>query len=712
MPTSLDPIAPLLGKNICYGGDYNAEQWSPEVWQEDVALMKESGVNLVSIGIFSWAKLEPSEGTYDFEWLDTLIDLLYSNGIYVDLATPSVVPPAWMYQAYPEHRAVTYDGVPLGPGARGMMAPTSPVYRQRAVAMAGQLAQRYGQHPGVVLWHVHNEYGVPIGWDYSQHALAAWRQWLQARYSNLDGLNEAWGTSFWGQTYYAWDQVQLPGPTGTAINPSQKLDFARFSDAMLRECFIAERDEIRKHSSLPVTTNFMASSHPGTDLWKWAAEVDVVSNDNYLVAADVDNQIGLAMSADLTRSVACGQPWMLMEHSSSGVNWQPRNVAKKPGEEHRNAFSHLGRGADAIMFFQWRASRFGAEKFHSAMVPHAGRDSRVWREIVQLGADLKACGDMVGSRTQAQVAIVWDYESFWAQDLDWRPSIDLLHREQLDRVYKHLWNDGITVDFVHPSQDLSGYRLVLAPSLYLLTQGDAANLTAYVRGGGVLHVGPFSGIVNEHDTVHPGGFMSVLSEALGVWVEEFLPLRQGETLTIDMPAVAGAEGGAAAGVAAGTGTKARRGQAASLTGTVWADHLRPTTAQVLGTYASGPAPGLPAVTRNQLGQGVGWYLSTVLDGADLATYLEALYQDAGIVRQPLTQGGQGLELVTRQGEQASYLVAINHRDQEAELEVSGQAIRELLTGTDLPDAGPGATHRVTVPAGGLGVYKISGIEKA
>jgi len=642
-PKSLAPFIPgpryngwLPGVDvICYGGDYNAEQWSRDVWREDIELMKEAGVNLVSIGIFSWAKLEPREGEYDFEWLDTLIDGLHKAGIKVDLATPSVVPPAWLYQNYPDHRAVTKDGVALGPGARGMMAPTSPVYREKAVAMARELAKRYGNHPAVVLWHVHNEYGVPIGWDYSPHALVAWRDWLQKRYGSLAALNEAWGTSFWGQTYHEWEQVQLPGPTGTSINPSQQLDFARFSDDMLRECFIAERDEIRKYSDRPITTNFMAASHLGTDLWKWAKEVDIVSNDNYLTAANVDNHIGLAMSADLTRSVAGGKPWMLMEHSSSGVNWQERNVAKRPGEETRNALSHLGRGADAIMFFQWRASRFGAEKFHSAMVPHAGRDSRVWQEIVELGADLAALKELVGSRTQADVAIVWDYDSFWAQDLDWRPTVDLKHREQLDRWYSELFKLGITVDFVHPGQDVSKYKLVLAPSLYLLRADDAARLVDYVRGGGHLVVGPFSGIVDEHDTVHAGGFMAPLRPALGVWVEEFLPLRAGEQVTL----------------AAGD---------RELTGSVWADHLRLDGAEVVATLATGPYQdssyaGWPAITRNQHGAGQASYVSTVLQGEDLTWVLRSALADAGV---PVPAARP--EVLVRRGADADYVIAITH----------------------------------------------------
>ena len=654
---------------LCYGGDYNAEQWPEPVWQEDVDLMAEAGVNLVSIAIFSWVNLEPRPGEFEFGWLDRLIDLLHSRGIRVDLATPTTAPPAWFFARHPDSRVVTRDGTVLGGGSRGMPAPTSPAFREAAVRITTALAERYGRHPAVALWHVHNEYGAPVGHDYSRHALIAFRRWLEQRYGDLAAFNAAWGTQFWGQRYLAWDEVGLPAATPTVVNPAQMLDFARFSDDMLRECFRAERDVIRQHSDAPITTNFMAATHPGTDLWRWAREVDIVSNDNYLVAENPRNQVGLAMAADLTRSVAGGRPWMLLEHSSSAVSWQPRNIAKRPGEEARNAFSHLGRGADAIMFFQWRASRYGAEKFHSAMLPHAGTDSRVWREVVDLGRTLRRLGELRGSRVKAEAAILWDYESFWAQDLEWRPSIDSQHRERVDTFYDRLWRDGITVDFAHPGQDLSGYKLVLAPSLYLLTASDAANLTRYVEGGGTLLVGFFSGIVDEHDAIHPGGFMTPLREALGVWVEEFLPLREHESVALDGP-----------GEPPGAGTR-------------WADHLRLDGAEVVASYVDGPLPGGVAITRHRHGAGHGWYLSTALDVDGLAPLLDLVYADAGVAPSGLPED---VEVITRYGGGHRYVVAINHADQEVAVELGGSV--DVVTGAPV---GPS----VTLPAGGVRVLR-------
>ncbi|GAA5029283.1 beta-galactosidase [Microbacterium fluvii] len=660
------PAWPDLG-GIAYGGDYTPEQWPRETWLEDVELMKQAGVNLVSIGIFSWGLLEVREGEYDFSWLDDVIELLHANDIRVDLGTPTASPPAWFFAHHPDARAVTRDGVVMGFGARGMASHSAPAYREASVRIASELAQRYGDHPAVVLWHVHNEFGVPVGEDYSAHSVREWRLWLQQRYGSLDALNAAWGTAFWGQHYGEWDHVGAPAAAPSVVNPAQRLDFARFTDHQLRQCFIAERDAIRAHSDRPITTNFMANQHNGCDLWAWGREVDIVSDDHYLWAADEEGEIGLAIAADLTRSVGGGAPWILMEHSTSAVNWQPRNVAKRPGEMARNSLSHLGRGADGILFFQWRASRSGAEKFHSAMLPHAGTSSRVFREVVDLGAKLGRVSDIRGSRVHADVAILWDFESFWAQDLEWRPSEDVTHDERIRAYYERLWRDGITVDFALPGQDLSGYRLVVAPAQYLLSRADADNLNRYVEAGGTLVVSFFSGVVDEHDAVHEGGFAAPLEPALGLTVEEHLPLRQGDVAEISFAG-------------------------ATYPADVWQEDLALTTAEVRGTYLDGPAAGRAAVTRNVHGAGAGWYVGTRPDAAGLAAVMTAVYADAGVAPAGLPEG---VETVRRHGDDADFLVVINHGTETVSLPASGL---NLLTQEQTED-------KLVLPGGDVAVLR-------
>ncbi|MEW2012305.1 MULTISPECIES: beta-galactosidase [Microbacterium] len=662
------PAWPRL-EGIAYGGDYNPEQWPREVWNEDVRLMREAGVNLVSIGIFSWGLLEIREGEFDFGWLDDVIALLHANGIAVDLGTPTASPPAWFFAQYPDARAVTKDGVPLGFGARGMVSHSAPEYRAAIARIAGALAERYGDHPAVVLWHIHNEYGVPVGEDFSPHAVRTWRRWLQEKYGTIAGLNAAWGTAFWGQHYEEWDHVGAPATAPSTINPAQKLDWARYTDAMLRECFRIEKDAIRRHAAQPITTNFMANQHHGVDLWAWADEVDIVSDDHYLWAADEEGEIGLAIAADLSRSVGGGKPWILMEHSTSAVNWQPRNVAKRPGEMARNSLSHFGRGADGILFFQWRAGRSGAEKFHSAMLPHAGVESRVFREVVDLGAKLGRLAEVQGARVHADVAVLWDFESFWAQDLEWRPSEDVSHDERIRAFYERLWRDDLTVDFALPGHDLSRYRLVVVPSQYLLTAADAANLTAYVAQGGTLVVSFFSAVVDENDAVHPGGYGAVLQDALGVRVEEHLPLRHGDVAGIRF----GDEDFAA---------------------DVWQEDLVLAGAEVRAVYTDGPAEGRPAVTRHGHGEGVGWYISTRPDAEGLRAIMREVYADAGIAI-PATP--DGVETILRRGDAADYLVAINHGTDEVSLTTSGT---DLLTQAEIRDT-------LVLPGGDVAVVRVA-----
>ncbi|ROR73000.1 beta-galactosidase [Bogoriella caseilytica] len=663
---------PLPGK-IAYGGDYNPEQWPREVWDEDVALMREAGVNFVSVGIFSWGLLETAEGVYDFAWLDELLDLLHAHGIAVDLATPSVSPPAWFFAAYPQARAVDKNGVPMGFGSRGMASHASAEYREAIVRMADQLARRYGQHPAVVLWHVHNEYGVPVAEDFSDAAVASWQSWLRARYGTLEALNAAWGTAFWGQHYAQWEHVVAPAATPTTVNPAMKLDWGRFTDDQLRECFRLEREAIRAHAEQPVTTNFMAHQSWNTDLWKWAREVDIVSDDHYLWSPDPEAHVALALSADLTRSVAGGRPWMLMEHSTSAVNWQGHNIAKRPGEMQRNALTHLGRGADAILFFQWRASRSGAEKFHSAMLPHAGPTSRVFREVTELGGRLAQLGELQGSRVSADVAVLYDWESLWAQDLEWRPSDELQFRERMRTYYERLWRDGVPVDFAHPGDDLSGYRLVVAPASYLLTQAHAENLTHYVSCGGTLLVSCFAAAVDEHDAVHPGGFGAPLQDALGVTVEEYLPIRTGEQVAVSF-------------------------DAAELETSVWAEDLVLSGAEVCGTYRGGPADGAPAITRHQHGEGAGWYVSTALGLEALAPVFRAVYDEAGLAADGPVPGTypDGFEVMTRHGEDAAYTIAVNHREEPVALKARG---------TDLFTQRP-VDGELTIAAGGTAVVRL------
>lgn len=673
------PARTVPGQHVLYGADYNPEQWDPTVWREDVRLMQEAGVTMVSLGIWSWALLEPEPGRFDFSWLDEVIGLLTDAGIDVDLATPTAAPPSWFYAAHPEARLVEADGTIRNGGSRGICCPHSPAYTEASARITEAIASHVAGHPHVTMWHVHNEYGAPGGDCHCAVSQEAFRTWLRTRYGSLDELNRAWGTAFWGQVYSSWEQVGTPRHSGTALNPTCELDFARFTSDSLLARFTAERDIIRRYfPDTPVTTNFMATNCPANDYWRWTREMDVVSTDYYLEAADPDNQIWLAMESDLTRSLARSRPWVLMEHSVSAVSWQPHNWAKMPGEERRNALAHVARGADGVLAFQWRASRRGAEKFHSAMVPHAGPNTRVFREVCELGRELSQLDQVRGSEVRARVALMWDWNSFWAQDLTWRPSILMRHREQMRRAYEWLWRRGTTVDFVHPEDDLSRYDTVIAPASYLLSQAGAARVTAFVEHGGTFAALPFFAVVDDEECVHEGGAPGPLHEVLGLRVEEIRPVREGETVLLRR-----------------TGSQSDT-SAPHVVSRLWSEDLRLEGAAAEWVADDGPTPG-PAVTSHRYGKGKAVYVSVLLEPDGLATVLEPLLELP--VDRPAAVDGQSsdrLETVTRHatdGSGRSWTFFMNHGDEPCRLALSGV---DLLSGEHLTASCP-----TILPAGGV-----------
>jgi len=644
---------------LCFGADYNPEQWSPDVWREDVSLMRTAGVTMVTVGVFSWSWLEPAPGEYEFGWLDQVLGLLADGGIAVDLATATASPPPWFSHAYPESLPVDRDGRRLSYGSRQAYCPSSADYQGAALALVGQLADRYADHPALAMWHVNNEYGCHNLRCYCDTSAAAFRAWLSHRYEgDLAALNDAWGTSFWSQRYTDWVQVLPPRATPTFGNPGQELDFRRFCSAAVRRLYTLERDLLHERTpGIPVTTNFMAGLTDALDYWAWAPELDVVSTDHYLSAAVADNYLDLAYAADLTRGLARGE-WLLMEQSTSAVNWQPRNAAKRPGEMIRNSLSHVARGSQGAMYFQWRASRAGAEKWHSAMVPHAGTDSQVWRDVVTLAGYLTRLAPVLGTPVRADVAILHDYPSIWAMEHAAQPSDDMVGEAERKRWHAMLLRLGLTADLVQPSGELDGYRVVFVPSLYMVSSADAARLASYVDNGGTVLVGAYSGIVDEYDQVRLGGYPGAFGKLLGIRIEEFFPLLAEESVELSTGAV----------------------------GRVWSERGRATTATVLAAYASGPVAGCPAITRN----GRAWYAGTRLAEADLAALLADVCRSAGVVA-PVPDPPPGLEVVVRTHHDGGrILFLLNHSTVDALIGLSGV---DLLTGRRQESA--------RIPAGGV-----------
>ena len=568
-PRTSDRLRHLYAKlrSPGFGGDYNPEQWGPEVHAEDVRLMRRAGVNLVSLGIFAWARCEPTPGAYDFSWLDAHLDRLAAAGVAVALATMTASPPPWMAVEHPETLPVTADGTVLYPGARQHWCPSSPVYREHATRLVERLATRYADHPALALWHVGNEYGChPSRHCHCPVSTEAFRRWLRERYGTVDALNAAWSTDFWSQRYTDFDQIFTPRTAPSFRNPTQQLDYRRFCSDELLACYRAERavlDRLTPH--VPVTTNFVPVART-LDLFAWAEHLDVISYDSYPDPHDPAEFQRTAFYFDVMRGLRGGQPWLLMEQAPSAVNWRRNNGRKQPGRMRLDSWQAVAHGADAVLFFQWRASRGGAEKFHSAMVPHGGPDTAVFRAVTALGEELAGHPDLLGSvPARSDVALLLDWPSWWAVELDAHPA-DL---SVLDAAYAHhrpFHDAAVATDVVPVTADLGRYRLVVVPNLYAVGEANARRLKDYVRAGGTLVMSYFSGITDEHDRVHLGGYPGPFRDLLGLIVEEFDPGPDGS----------------------------------------WAEVVRPEGAEVVETFDSGT----PSVTRHRYGDGVAWYLAT------------------------------------------------------------------------------------------------------
>ncbi|MHA7209003.1 beta-galactosidase [Arthrobacter sp. MDT1-65] len=631
-----------------YGADYNPEQWPEEVWPEDVARMREAGVTMVSLGIFSWARIQPSEHEFDFGWLDRVIGLLHDGGIAVDLATATASPPPWATVAYPEMLAADERGTPYWHGSRQHYAPSSPAYRTLAAALVTQIAERYARHPAVVLWHVNNEYGCHLAIDYSDAARDAFRRWLLARYGTVDALNDAWGTMFWSQRYGSFAEVFPPRHAPYSHNPGQLLDYRRFTSDMLLECYRMERDIIRAAGAeQPITTNFMGAFKP-VNYAQWAAELDVISDDLYPDPDDPEGFRDGAFHGDLMRSLKPGTPWLLMEQASNAVNWRPSNAPKAPGQLAAQSMQAVARGADAILFFQWRQSRAGSEKFHSGMLPHAGTQTRTWREVMALGRELGHLPGLPPDDGTARVAILLDWENWWAiENPDHPTSLDYL---SLVRC----WYDAahrlhVQVDLVPPTADLSRYRAVVAPHLYLLTQQAAANLTAFVGAGGHLLVTAFSDVVDESDRFRAGGFGTQLRDLLGIVVEDF--------------------GALVAPGSSGPGQQEARvaGGGFAFPGSLLAEEVHAVDAEVLAAFDGGRQAGRPALTAHSSGAGTAYYLATVPDDDGAGQVLRHLFGAAQV--EPVLPGLPPLVEAIRRGR---LLTVINHGSETVHVGVQGR----------------------------------------
>jgi beta-galactosidase len=667
MTTKFPPISGKIPQML-HGADYNPDQWQkyPEVLEEDIRLMKLASCNVMSVGIFAWAALEPEEGRFTFEWLDTLLDKFAANGIFALLATPSGARPAWMSEKYPEVLRVAPNGIRNLHGARHNHCFSSPVYREKVEIMNSKLAERYSQHPAVIGWHISNEYGGECHCNYCEDAF---RGWLQNKYGSLEALNDAWWTTFWSHTYTNWTQVESPTARGENAVHGQNVDWRRFvTDQTVDFC----RHEIAPlraaNPELPITTNFMLDFEP-LNYWKFSDLLDMISWDAYPTWHDNfgdDSSLAswIAFNHDVFRSLKGGKPFMLMESTPSMTNWQPVSKLKRPGVHILSSLQAVAHGSDTVQYFQWRKSRGSSEKLHGAVVDHVGNEhTRVFREVSELGQTLEKLTEVVGTSVKPEVALINDWENRWAVKDSQGPRNGGLHYEQtLHNHYRPLWDLGVSVDVIDSECSFDSYKVLIAPMLYMVRPGVGERIERFVENGGTFIATYWSGIVDENDLCFLGGFPGPLRKTLGIWSEEIDSLHDHDSNRIVMN-----EGN-------------ELGFGGEFTARELCDLIHLEGAEALAVYGEDFYAGRPAVTVNKLGKGKAYYIASRNDNEFIKQLTASVLEQAGVKRVIESELPEGVTAQLRTDGEQDFVFVSNFTDASKSVELDGRVYTELLTG--------------------------------
>lgn len=670
-------ITPKIPK-ILFGGDYFPEQWPEEVWEEDIRLMKQANVNMVSIAIFTWALLQPDEDTYTFDWLDKVMDLIAENDIYACLGTSTAAPPIWLIRKYDDILPVKESGARVDYGSRQAYCINSPSYRKFIRKLAKEMVLHYKDHKALALWHINNEYANKNEMCFCKNCERYFQQWLKKKYGTIDEVNEAWGTFFWGEKYASWEEINTPKASSGSRNSTKLLDYKRFLSESFFTLYLEECNILREITpDIPITTNF-EGDWGKFDHSLFKDHLDIVSWNCYPDPADPDSRKWLALRHSMMRSLL-QKPFMLMEQAPSQVDWYPVNISKRPGMMRLWSYQALAHGSDSVMYFQWRASKKGAERYHSGMVPHYGEDSRVFKEICTLGNELQKAKDIVGSTIDSKVAILMDNDSWWAVDnpygsagsksLDnerfWAsnsqpfPSVLVSYFAELEYYFYTLYELNVSVDVIPVTYDFSKYKLVIAPLLHMIKPGFKETAEAFVQKGGTFITTYFSGIINETVGVFLRGYPGPLKEVMGVKVEEYDPLPPGKKNIIKM-------------------RTPLDGFKKEYSCELWCDVIHTAGAKVLASFANDYYADYPCITENQFGDGKAYYVATRPDKDFMKDFLTKILKDQGIDPPNLPEG---VELMTRSKNGRSYYFYLNHGETEKEIKLANGKYENILTGT-------------------------------
>ena len=626
----LFPKIPVL----LHGGDYNPDQWldRPDILEEDIKMMKKAGVNTATVGVFSWSALEPQEGNFQFGWLHDIMDKLYENGIYTVLATPTGARPAWMDEKYPSVLRVEKDGRRNHHSGRHNHCMSSLEYRALVEKMDTKLAQEFGSHPGLILWHISNELG---GECYCDSCKKRFQEYLREKYhNNIEELNKQWWTSFWSRSFDSFEQIEPPYDNGEHSILGLNLDWKRFNSWNMKDYLAFERRILKKYTpQVPATANFMKLFEQ-LDYVDLAKEIDIISWDGYPswnndYETPVDTAAELSFDHAVMRSLKKDKPFMLMESTPSLVNWHSVNKLKRPGILRASSIQTIGCGSDTVQYFQWRKGRGAAEQFHGAVVDHLGRDdTRVFKEVSEVGELLKKLAPVTGSRVASKAAVLFDWSNRWAiKDMQGMAHDTKNYEKEVRKFYNIHLKKGINADIVFPLEDLSSYSLVVLPMYYAVSKEAGAWLKEYVKNGGTVVATYLTAYVNENTLAYLGGFPGAgLGEVFGLYAEELDTLYPTDSNAVLMK----------------DGNKAIVKDYCEL--------IKLTGAEVLGTYESDFYAGMPAVTVHSYGNGKAYYIGTRMEEEDLIKFFTQIWSECGIKEKELPEG---VEYLTRTAEDGS-----------------------------------------------------------
>ncbi len=639
---------------ILFGGDYNPEQWDEETWQEDMRLFKLAHVDTVTVNVFNWAMLQKDEDTYDFSKLDQIIDLCVKNNLNIILATSTSAHPAWMARKHPDILRVDAYGIKRKFGGRHNSCPSSPTYRYYSKELARRIALRYKDVKNIIAWHISNEYGGECHCDLCQDQF---RLWLKKKYQTIENVNIAWNTSFWSHTFYDFEDIVLPDFRSEEFMREEvstnfqgiSLDYRRFNSDNLLTCYREEYEVIKQITPhIPITTNFMGA-YKHLDYQKWAPYLDFISWDNYPTYDALPYQS--AFNHDLMRGLKQGQPFWLMEQTPSVSNWHPYCALKRPGVMRLWSYQALGHGSDTVLFFQMRRSIGACEKYHGALIDHAGHENtRVFREMEALGnelIDLKK--SILNTRIHSKVAIIFDWDNWWVTSLSAGPSCLINYKEEVEAYYRFFYTNNIPVDLISDQDDFENYDLLIAPMLYMVKTGVDQKINDFAQHGGTFIITYFSGYVNENDLVQ-GAYPGKLSDVLGIWVEEIDALpKDKENHFIYHNKTYPCH--------------------------IACDLLHLQGATSLSVYQDDFYQGMPVLTKNQYGKGTAYYIATRSNEDFYQEYLKTICNDLNI--HPLLDVPQGVEVTKRENDVYEYYFILNHLEESVSISLK-QAGYHLL----------------------------------